>query len=500
VPRRMVFAVAILLAGSAVAVVVNLQRDADGAVPTPAPSPASGRLARVTVDASAEIGALNNPARYHNQIGPSELLGASDEERVAELDPAVVRAWFKPDLYYDHTTDSYDFDYRSGGVTFYQYIDQVAGHAKEILANVDQCDQALMTLHDPQRCRDVLKAGIRHYKLRYPSLKYIELFNEPDKTWTPSQIERPAVKLADYYGWYRIGYSIVNELNAELRPETPLRIGGPAAYTFNPDYLRGFLEEFQADPDPGKRLDFLSYHQYKRRDAPAAVRPEKQTVRQWLTDLGLDPDTPTFVTEYGVFPGLNVGTTFKVDLLTQAAAMATLGHYYMLGGTDMMLHWAYDHGQNNRKSMLVDGADGRVYPYYNMVAMQKMLKRRQLAAESDTLTAAGIGVNATASRDHGGIAVLVTNYQWTDGSAEYQVELRLDSLPAEYTRGEVRVERYLLDAVTSNYTHDPARSDLQRVERRTVAPGPTLSATFHLGLNAVSLVVLTPLAVDPGTL
>jgi hypothetical protein len=492
VPRIRVFAIATLLAlALVVAAAVNVFRHADG---SPAEPPASAAGALVTVDASAETGALNNPARYHNQIGPSQLLGAADERRIDQLAPEVVRAWFKPHRYYDHATRRYDFDYLSqdGDTTFYQYIDQVAGHTKEIFANFDQCDQSLMTIEDPQRCRAVLKAGIRHYKLRYPNLRYVELFNEPDKIWTPSKIEQPAIALADYYGWYRIGYSIVNELNRELRPAIPMRIGGPAAYTFNPEFLNGFLSAFQADPAPDKRLDFLSYHQYRRRADPAEVRTERETARQWLTARGLDPATPQFVSEYGVFPGANSGTTFEADLLTQAAAMATLGHYYGLGGTDMMLHWAYDHGENDRKSMLVDGDDGKVYPYYNVVAMQKMLKRRLLESGSNTLTAAGIGVNATATRDRSGIAVLTTNYQWTDGSAEHPVELRIANLPPEYARGEILVERYLVDAVTSNYTHDPGKSDLQRVERRTVPAGSSVSTTFHLGLNAVSLLVLTP--------
>jgi hypothetical protein len=493
VPSKVVIASWALLASLFAAVaIVLVDREED----PPSLTPVTGPVARVSIDASADTGAVNNPARYHNQIGPSPLLSAADERRVEQLGPAVVRAWFKPHRYYDDTTGRYDFDYPSqdGSSTFYQYMDQVAAHAKEIVGNFDQCDESLMTIEAPQRCRTALKAGIRHYKLRYPNLRYIELFNEPDKTWSPSRVEMPAIAPADYYRWYRIGYSVVNELNRELRPPIPLRIGGPAAYTFDSEFLNGFLAAFQADLNHDKRLDFLSYHQYSRRADPAAVQTEKETARQWLTAHHLDPATPVFVTEYGVFPGANSGRTFEEDLLTQAAAMATLGHYYQLGGTDMMMHWAYDHGENDRKSMLVDADDGKVYPYYNVVAMQKMLKRRRLQSASDTLTAAGIGVNVTASRDRTGIAVLATNYQWTDGSAQYSVELRIDNLPPEYAAGDFLVERYLVDAVTSNYAHDPARSDLQRVERRTVAPGSTLSSTFHLGRNAVSLLVLTPLA------
>ncbi|HEX2774966.1 MAG TPA: hypothetical protein VHN18_21435, partial [Micromonosporaceae bacterium] len=264
------------------------------------------------------------------------------------------------------------------------------------------------------------------------------------------------------------------------------------AYTFNPDFLRRFLDLYQADPDPAKRLDFLSYHQYGHRDDPAEVRVEKREARHWLIERGLPSTTPVFVTEYGVFPGTNSGTRFEEDLLTQAAAMATLGNYYVQGGIDMAMHWVFDHGENDRKSMLVDAADGKVYPYYNLVAMQHRLKGRRIAADSDSLSPAGLGVNAIATKDHTGIAVLTTNYQWTRRSGGYRVTVRFDNLPSRYTTGRVLVERYLVDATTSNYAHDPERSDLQRVDRYLAEPGSSLSATFPLDRNAMSLLVLTP--------
>lgn len=473
------------------------------AAPAPAPAtttttttttPTTGPAATVTVAAGTELGALNNPSRYQNQSGPSQLLSPLDEQRIGQLGPTVIRGWFKPESYYDRMTDSYDFDYPApgGGGRFYAYADQLSRLSEQIFANFDQCDPELMTPAHPERCRAVLKAGIRHYKLRYPSLRYIELFNEPDKTWEPSAVERPAINAADYYAWYKIGYSVVNELNEELKPAIPLHIGGPAAYTFDSPFLKEFLDRYRADPDSTKRLDFLSYHQYRRRDDPASVESEKETAQRWLSERGLNADTPVYVTEYGVFPGTNSGTTFGEDLLTQAAAMATLGYYYTLGGTDMAMHWVFDHGENDRKSLLVDAADGKVYPYYNMIAMQRKLKSRRIKADSDSLSTKGIGVNAIASRDRTGLAILTTNYQWTNGTTQYQVNLKINDLPTEYTKGNILIERYLVDATTSNYAYDPAHSDLQRVERYTIPATSSLTATFHLDRNAISLLMVTP--------
>jgi hypothetical protein len=450
-------------------------------------------VARVTVDPADVAGPFNNPARYHNQSGPVTLLNSAQLGQVELLAPRVVRVWIKPERYYDHTTGTFDFDYRTNaaGNTFYDYLDQVADQASEIVGNVDQCAEEL--LDTPELCRHVLLAGVLHYARRYPALRYVEIFNEPDKTWPPTGSERAPLPIDRYYSWYRIGYSVVNEVNVLLSDRVPLQVGGPAAYTFNPDYLESFLDRYRADPDPRKRLDFLSYHQYRRRENPAAVRDEKTTVQRWLRRRGLDPRTPVFVTEYGVFPGASSGTTFAEDLLTQAAAMAALGYYYTLGGMDMVMHWVYRHPEHDRKSMLADTDDGAVYPYFNLVRMQGMLKRNLIGARSDALDDSGLGVHALATMDNSGLAVLLTNYQWTTGRTGYQVELSVAGTPT-VTRGrQLRIQRYLVDEATSNYAHDPANSELRLVEERRIAADTPLALTFPLGRNAMSLLVVTPI-------
>ncbi|MEV4532555.1 hypothetical protein AB0J82_01850 [Asanoa sp. NPDC049518] len=487
---------AVVLAGALAAVAV-VATSGDGTTPptqqatTPATRKVPERPGTVTVDVSHDLGPLSNPADFQNQSGPAYPLGPKDFERVAALDPKVVRAWFKPDHYYDPETREFDFDYPTiDGTTDYDYLDQVAAQGT-ILGNFDQCNQKLMRLDDPAECRWVLKAGLLHYKKRYPSLRYIELFNEPDKTWKPTSIEQPAVPLDDYYSWYQIGYDVVNEVNAELKPGVPLELGGPSSYTFNTSFLKGFLDRYRADTNPAKKLAFLSYHQYKQRERPADVANERDQVRSWLRERKLDENRPVFVTEYGVFPGPNTGTTFEADLLTQAAGMATIGRYYAYSGMDMYLHWVYDHLDNERKSMLVDEVDGDVYPYYNLVLMQRMLGPRLIPSESTILDEAGIGVSALATASDDRIAVLLTNYQWTNGTDAHDVTLALRNLPPALTGGEVSVERYLVDAVTSNRTHDPATQGLQKVEDYDAVLGRSPDLSLHLGVNAMSLVVIS---------
>ncbi|MDR7273471.1 hypothetical protein [Catenuloplanes atrovinosus] len=479
--------VAVLAGGLAVIVLVNRPDD------DPPPQPVIAGGSTVTVDAARDLGPFGNPAGFQNQSGPEEPLGSADLDRVARLEPQVVRAWFKPHMYYDHEATTFDFDFATGnGDSAYDYYDQVAAQGESIIGNFDQCDQVLMRLDRTEDCRWVLKAGLLHYKKRYPSLRYIEVFNEPDKTWKPSAIEQPAMSLDDYYRWYQVAYRVVNEVNDELAPDVPLEIGGPSSYTFNEDFLTGFLDRYVRDGDPDKRFAFISYHQYAQRERPATVAREREIVRGWMRERKLDEDRPVFVTEYGIFPGANTGTTFEADLLTHAAGMATLGRYYAYSGTDMYLHWVYDHLENERKSMFVDDVDGGVYPYYNLVLMQRMLATRLVPAESDAVTDTGIGVSAVATTEDRKVAVLLTNYQWTTGAAEHDVTLALRNLPATLTAGEVTVERYLVDARTSNRTSNPLGQDLQRVERYDTRLTASADLGLHLGVNAMSLVVITP--------
>jgi hypothetical protein len=447
----------------------------------------------VTVSAGQNLGRFEKPSWYQNQSGPTGLLTPRNLQLVDDLHVRVVRVWALPRGYYDVATGGYDFDFTaSDGSTAYQYFDQAASYADRMLVNLGECDHSILTLADPDQCRAVLRAGLLAYKRRYPSIQYIELFNEPNKTWTIPPGGWEGLSLDDYYQWYRVGYSVVNEVNRELRPAVPLRIGGPAAASFDVPFLRGFLDRYARDRDPQKRLDFISYHQYQRRADPARVGTEKSTVQGWLIDRGISPNTPVFVTEAGVFPGTASGTEFGADLLTQAAAMETLAYYYIDSQMDMVMNWVFKHPENQRKSMFVSGADDKVYPYFNLVKMQSLMKRDRIAARLEGLSPDGIGVNALATIDETGVAVLATNYQWTDGHDSHVVSLKVEDLPGKLANRPLRIDRYIVDATTSNYAHDPATSALRRVARDIVPAGTGVETSFRLEPNAIALVVLTP--------
>src|SRR5262245_28760977 len=119
---------------TAVAAVVTVAALAAHA-PGQAPAATPAVTAHVAVDASSDLGPLNNPAGYHNQAG---TLGPGDQTRVGELAPRLTRSWATPASYYDTATGTYTF--RNDA-----QIDQVAEYSDALMLNFDECDPELMT-------------------------------------------------------------------------------------------------------------------------------------------------------------------------------------------------------------------------------------------------------------------------------------------------------------------------------------------------------------------
>src|SRR5690606_34123977 len=102
--------------------------------------------------------------------------------------------------------------------------------------------------------KQVLKNGIRHYKQRYPGLRYIEALNEAE---VPSF---GGLNDDQIYQFYKVFYDVVNELNTELNPDVPLLLGGPASTRHG--RAMNFISRYAADTNPAKKLDFISFHDY----------------------------------------------------------------------------------------------------------------------------------------------------------------------------------------------------------------------------------------------
>ncbi len=281
--------------------------------------------------------------------------------------------------------------------------------------------------------------ALAHLKKRYPKIEYIEVENEP-------------ADIAAYYPKYRMMYQVVNAVSDLKLPGAKLKVGGPTLDTFSDRRLGQFFDLYKADADHGKRLDFVSYHQYlitteghwhEDKDNPAIVATERARVDRMLAARGL-VSRPVLITESGMFPAMRGSSPdlgMDADLHIQAAGMASMHYFYLNQRGITPLHWTVDHPENDRKDLFFDTASGLPRPYYNAIRMQSMLPQTRYEASSDRLSKEGIGVYALAAATDKKVAVMSWNYQWTQNKA-YNTELTLAHLPKAFRTGNVLVERY----------------------------------------------------------
>ncbi|MFD0716378.1 carbohydrate binding domain-containing protein [Paenibacillus sp. GCM10027626] len=132
---------------------------------------------------------------------------------------------------------------------------------------------------------------------------------------------------------------------------------------------------------------------------------------------------------------------------------------------------------------------GNVYRLWSMLEDTRVPATISSGQETD-----GKGVGVLATKSDNRAAVLLWNYQNT-GTNTYDVNLSISNLPAGFAGKAIKYEQYLIDATHSNYAYDGS-SSLSKV-MDGVKPLGDDDLMVALGVNAVSLIVLTP---DEGNL
>jgi hypothetical protein len=357
---------------------------------------------------------------------------------------------------------------------------------------------------------------LRNVKAQYPSVRYVEVFNEPDwqfhglarRMGVPT--EETTLQPGDLYGFYVPFYEAVHAVNRHQPRRSRLQVGGPALMSMDPTWMEPFLDDFAADTNTRKRLDFLSYHAYLSWDDDyqvptlykgdlSIVASERTTIAAWLRERRIRGHVPSFVTETGIYPGPAFDDPEPTgDYLRQAAGLATYSYLYANQPGTEMFNWCVRHRVEERKDQLVTRApDGPLTdtftPYGNMLLMQSMMKDLRVSAVSDApLVDGDNGVYAIASKDRSGASVMVWNWQHVHDQS-YQASIDMSDLPASLRHGRVRQRTFRIDATTSNYFGDPATANLQQVDERIVRPGRTHTATVDLAPNAIYLITLEPM-------
>jgi hypothetical protein len=474
--------------------------------------------ATVSIDFARSRGPRFEAERYNNVSRPTTFAAARDADvrffNEQGLHGHTYRVWIDAHLIHDEKTGAYNF------AVVENYLADLSRLSDNLLIVMDTRVAVRDRGATPDQIKPVILTIMRELKRRFPAIRYVEAFNEPDhnlaKVLTPERL----------YDYYKVYYEAVNQINRELRPKVPLEVGGPALMQYNEPWLRPFLNRYAADPAKGKRLDFISYHAYGAfppgdgntggprayhfyKGDPSEVAGQRASLQSELRARGLSTRIPSFITELGIYPGPSFDNQAdaRPDYLIGAAGVPSLLYWFMEQPRTVPFNWVLRHFGEERKDQLITRAangqpmpmrategkpvpTGVFTPYGNALRMMAMLKDERVAAVSNALSS-GKGVYAIATKDRGGAAVMLWNYQHT-GTQSYRVTIDMGRLPASLRGKTLRQRMYRIDDKLSNYWTNPATANLQMVSETTLRPMQDHRVTIELTPNALELLVLEP--------
>ncbi|WP_416970813.1 hypothetical protein [Streptomyces sp. 4F14] len=473
--------------------------------------------ATVSVDFGASKGELPRPERFNNfgNVTAWPQQRAQDVRYLNRqgLHGDVYRIWLSS----PNAPDSHDIfnlcDLAAGRCDLTPldaYLTEASQVSDSVLINLNPTD--FVEGNRPAKdLKPLLELILRSVKEKYPHVKYVEAFNEPDWQFYGQQrhaglpADQTVIQPDGLYRYYVPFYEAVTQVNKHLKRADRIQLGGPALSFMDPKWLKPFLDSYAADRNPRKRLDFLSYHAYLSWDDDykiptlysgdlRVVASQRDTLRGWLRERRLDQHLPALVTETGIYPGPAYDDPDPgKDYIRQAAGMATYGYYYAGQPDTHLFNWCVRHRVEERKDQLVTRTPGgpladTFTPYGNMLLMQSRMKDTRVSATTTGLEGDN-GVYAMAAEDRTGASLMVWNWQHT-GDRGYRATVDMTRLPAHLRHGPVRERVYRIDQTTSNYFGDPARAALQLVAQKTVRPGRTYTETVDLPPNAIYLILL----------
>lgn len=434
---------------------------------------------------------------------PPELCALVEEEFGR---PEVTRCWLMLDQMWDYRTGEYRFNYEinkdyyeddphkrrygvagvTTGLHYHDYIDSVSRHSETVLLNIRRYEpEVLGGMLSYDEWKEVFKAAVRHYKQRCPNLRYIEVMNEPT-----AKNQSNIGTLENYYPFYRRAYQAINELNAEMDYELPLLVGGNAGFRTK-DAIH-LVRDFARDTDPGRRLDFISFHHYWADERPAQIAEWEREIDAVLEEAGLPTDIPIFVTEIGY---AHRWKDQPEKNLWQACGM-TAYQYYARRSPDLRLFpWVQYHSRKQIAFVQFD-TDLRMTPYGAAVRLLRMHRDGEVAASSDGLEPNGDGLGALATMDGQGLTVHLWNLR-PDGETSVRADVTISNLPEHLQDGPLTLHRYLVDTSHSNILASPEATDVPEVvETRQITGASTLNLTAGLEPMAITLWQIEKARVD----
>jgi Glycosyl hydrolases family 39 len=329
--------------------------------------------------------------------------------------------------------------------------------------------------------QQLVKDGLNHLRSKYPGIRYIEVWNEPDNdNMTPAQ----------YEAFYQSVAQAVQAVNASLPSgQLPFLIGGPAVYQPTSALMSSFISFVKAQ---NVELDFLSWHEYG-----GNVWSDAQALQSKLSSAGLNPNLPQFVTEWG-FTSANETSAPTPSQLMSSATYISQGWTELetdgLASVVTPFPFSEDDYVGFYRSMLLpyqqNPEDGQVFPLYNVYQMMAMQKNTLVA--SSGISGGTTSLFPLATEDSSGVALMLTN---TAGST---VTVNFNNLPSAFQQGAFQLTEYLVDGTHSNWAYNQSTATLQQVADASESAASSFSTTVTMAQDSVVLLVLTPTASSGG--
>ena len=468
-----------------------------------------------TIDASKYFRPFPDLVGYRNtsiQKAPPPVLA---ELSAKELGRAkITRCWLNLDEMWDYRTRQYNYNYQIGvhkyddvpekfreswdwatetRVRFDDYLKAFGKQSDAVMLTVRRYERDILDGKlgvTRQDWKTIFKNAVRHAKEICPNVGYIEVCNEYGvKGFIGCTAD-------EYYGFYQLANQAVNEVNAELNLSGDKRIlvGGPNAVRNAMEALNRFFENFRRDNSPGKRLDFVSWHEYHNKYDALAHRQED--VRRMLSVHHLPGNLPLFITEHD--PYHPKAESKEHNLINGAGLVKSLYFTSLYSPEVKIMPWVlYHDGNIQTRFMWFEGpnepdtkaSELRLLPAGCSMKLLGLHQGWEIAVEN-TIARDDI-VLASVQKD--AMLVQAVNY-----GEPRDVQVRLRQLPKVFPslgKGRVRAVKYLIDQQHSNCVTDPGYpGGIEQVEDVTLKPDGGAVTLEHpaLARNGIVLWKLLP--------
>ena len=463
-----------------------------------------------TIDASKTLRPFPQLLAYRNtslQKTPPPVLGKLSEELFGR--PQMTRCWLNLDELWDYRTRSFDFDFKIGvdkykdipekhretwnsqvqsPITYYAYLKAFSDHSETIMLTIRRYERDIMDGKLPVTLADwkmILKTGLKHYKTRFPNIRYVEVGNEYELKQFMGATDD------EYYQFYQAGYEAVHEINEELQLEGSDRIlvGGPVVTNSPFKRINRFFELYNQDQSPVKRIDFVSWHEYHQPYYKTAFR--EYDAKALLTANGLPETTPMFISEHNAYHfsedqleyhHLNaagiVKSMYFASLYSPNLKLVPWIQYHNSGIQTRFIWFDGPNGPETKASELKMLPLGCSMKFLSMHAEREVLVDNSLAKEELVLV----------SSEKNRLVAEVINY-----AEDRDVVLKIGNLSdvfPEPGNSKVRLTKYLIDSKHSNSLTNPDYpGGIEKVDEQWVEISSGNLTLEHRGLEKDGLVL-----------